>query len=440
MKKALRNKKKDDLEWSHKNLCLKHHIKPIASSRFTHDQVPSYLFDICQCGQSYQEYIENGSKQCQYQVGLNKLIKNGEGSQRFAHYTDLIININPKNSNKNEHFVIQLHSLGIDAIRKLTSPSGKGKEIATGCFFNDYFIQEIGQNWVILWSLKNAYREKRLNVEREDSRRKAPVWWYENWAIHGLIEPKNTNFHCHPFIALHNNVFIGGTSREACENRIILYVYSKNGEEFNITINGTKLTNFTENIEQKQENDNNNHNNSAFRNSMNEQNQHTHQRMINEINELRTSVFQHRASIQHLVQQCESQAMLIYQRDVMINNLREQTQRLAIELNQRELLFPPTKRQRINVQRENEHNNNKKRRFGQMETNITTTREGELIQKIKEYEKLIQTLKQKDKTSSIFISAGLDSMNAKDIEIINLRKQIKILKEKYEPYSNKASA
>lgn len=360
---------------------MKHHIKPIITSCFNQQQIDQALLNMCQCGESYRQYIEQHSTKCQYQVELQKLIK--KYSQKSAHYGNVDITITPKASDQTQHYQIKIYNYGTHRIIKMTQPTGDAKKVATGTFLNHKVVQELGTNYMIVWKLKDKYCQERVKVDRKDKRRKHKIasFWYQNWCTHGIIEPKDQNFNCSQFVALHDNCFIKGT----CEQRITLQIYSKDGEDFDIMINGIKPTTYNEyNDEQKQKN--------------NDNNDEANQSMVEVINALKTSLSQHRGIIDNLTQQCQTRTMqlqnysnALHHRDEAIRQLNTQIHTITAQLN-----------------------DNRKRTFDQMQG--SAMRERQLQRKLQENE--------------IIITAGLDSMNEQHQVITNLTKEIEELRSK----------
>ena len=95
--------------------------------------------------------------------------------------------------------------------------------LSKGTFFDGSFIQKFGKHWYIQWRLKKRFTKERIQIKKGETSKDIANWWFQNWSIHGLREEKN--FNTTQFVGIHNNVFIGGTSREACEERIVLYIY-----------------------------------------------------------------------------------------------------------------------------------------------------------------------------------------------------------------------
>ena len=154
-------------------------------------------------------------------------------TQINAHYSNLEIVIN-----NTERHIIQLHSCKAGEIKKQTHPATRKNRLAAATFFDGHFIQQLGENYFILWRLKRRFRQEQLNVCSNQTHIGIANFWYQCWATHGVIEM--TKKKCQRFIALHNNQFVAGNSIEACENRIVMYIYSKDGKDFDLTINGKK--------------------------------------------------------------------------------------------------------------------------------------------------------------------------------------------------------
>lgn len=241
---AKNRKRRKDKEWSHKSLCLYHDIYPVAQPYFDEIAIPESQWKICQCGE-----FETVIKQCtwKYRAGLNEVIKTGVGTRKGAYYTDLSININ------GQFYKVQLLSMQAGEIKKSTQPATRKKRLGTGTFYQDTFIQKLGEKggkkgvnagpYYIQWRLKNRYSRQKIPIKKGETSKDVADWWYQNWSVHGLREEKKVNLDTKQFVAIHNNIFIGGTSREACEERIVLYIFAgTNAPDIKtMEINGIKL-------------------------------------------------------------------------------------------------------------------------------------------------------------------------------------------------------
>ena len=85
-----------------------------------------------------------------------------------------------------------------------------------------------------------------VKVKKEQRRSDVADFWYQCWGVHGILEEKNADLNCKRFFALHNNKFVQGTSREACESRIVIYVFSTDCSDFELEIDGKKPTSYAE--------------------------------------------------------------------------------------------------------------------------------------------------------------------------------------------------
>ena len=230
MEGAKNRKRRGDKEWAHKSLCMYHDIYPMAKSFYDEAAIPESHWKICQCGK-----FDSIINQCdwKYRAGLNEIIKAGAGTRKGAYYTDLNININ------NQFYKVQLLSMQAGEIKKSTQPTTRKKRLGTGTFHEGAFIQELGVKggtkgtdagpYYIQWRLKNRFTRNRIEIKKGETSKDVADWWYQNWSVHGLREQKNVNLNTKQFVAIHNNIFVGGTSREECEGRIVLYVYAGNG-------------------------------------------------------------------------------------------------------------------------------------------------------------------------------------------------------------------
>jgi len=230
LEQAKNKKRRSDVPWFHKSLCLCHDIGPVAKKYFDEQSIPESNWKICQCGK-FQSFIN----QCdwKYRAGLNEIIKMGAGTRKGAHYIDLNININ------NQLYKVNILSMQAGEIKKSTQPCTRKKRLGTGTFYDGAFIQELGVKggkkgmdagpYYIEWRLKKRFARNKIPIKKGETSKDVADFWYQNWSVHGLREDKNVNLNTKQFVAIHNNPFILGTSREACENRIVLYIYAGAG-------------------------------------------------------------------------------------------------------------------------------------------------------------------------------------------------------------------
>ena len=109
-----------------------------------------------------------------------------------------------------------------------------------GTFFDQSFIQKFGDHWYIEWRLKSRYTRQKLEIKKDETKHNdVASWWYQNWSVHGLRESKQNNSAITQFVGIHNNIYIGGTAREKCEERIALYIYCD--DDINNKINTMKI-------------------------------------------------------------------------------------------------------------------------------------------------------------------------------------------------------
>ena len=94
------------------------------SKQFFNEQtIPENQWKMCQCDK-FNTIIEQ--YEWKYKVGLNELIKPGEGTRKGAYYTDLNIRIN------DSIFKVQLLSMQVGEIIKSIQPSTRKTRIGTG--------------------------------------------------------------------------------------------------------------------------------------------------------------------------------------------------------------------------------------------------------------------------------------------------------------------
>lgn len=228
------NKQLNDVKWYHKIQCLYHDIYCIAKKYFNQELIPESHWKICQCGKFNKEIKDD---KWLYKIGLNE-ITSGSGINNKAHYSDLKLCINDK------IWETQLLAMQAGEIKKSLQPSTRETLIATGAFHDMNFIQKYDGPYYVQWKLKEKYIKEEVKVDIKKKRKDVAPFWYQNWGINGIRETGEPNFETKPFVGIHNNRFIGGTSREKCEQRIVLYIYAgKNAPKIeSININGIELT------------------------------------------------------------------------------------------------------------------------------------------------------------------------------------------------------
>lgn len=218
------------------------------------------MWRFCQCGK-FASIISDCD--WEYRAGLNEIIEEGVGTRKGAHYTDLNININ------NQFYKINLLSMQAGEIKKSTQPCTRKKRLGTGTFHDDAFILQLGARngvkgidagpYYIEWRLKKRFTKNQIKIKKSERSKDVANFWYQNWSVHGLREEKHVDLNTKQFVAIHNNKFVHGTSREECENRIVLYVYVGDGapDIEVMEINGKKLKSkdecerIRENLEEK---------------------------------------------------------------------------------------------------------------------------------------------------------------------------------------------
>lgn len=239
-----------------------HEIYPIAREFYNAQSIPESHWKICQCGKLHDIIKQNEWK---FKVGLEELIPEGAGKRSSGgYYLDLVININ------NRLYTVQLLAMLAGEIAKSTRPGTRKKRIATGTFYDGTFIQELGTSdagpYYVQWKLKTEFTHEKVKLNKHVVKNKNLAdWWYQNWSVHGLREEADKDLHTKQFVGIHNNIFVGGTSREECEKRIVLYVYAGEGapEIETMEINGIRLKTkkeceTKENNKQQHRNNNNN--------------------------------------------------------------------------------------------------------------------------------------------------------------------------------------
>ena len=233
MEQAKNNKSRFDDDWSHKALCFYHDIYPLAKPFFPEHVIAENKFATCQCG-VFKKFVEGACGSYQYRCGLNEVIRNGQGSQKRAHYTDLKIKIN------DEVYIIPLLTMQAGEIKKITQPTTRKHKLGTGKFYKGAFYMKLGEKHFLEWRLKTRCTEKLVELSKDQIRSDIAHFWYQNWSVHGLMEDIRDDRRVKRFVAIHNNKFVSGTSREACEKRIVIYAYALDGEPFDLTINGIR--------------------------------------------------------------------------------------------------------------------------------------------------------------------------------------------------------
>ena len=180
-KQEWRNKiHRNETEWAHKQLCLKHKLYPdLIKSHFTTQQIPPHLLNICQCGKLHKKV--NKEFEPLLRISLEKAAEgNGDWKMKNACFTDLNLSIN----NDEVKYNIQLLKIKIGAVKRYTQPTTVKNVIGCATFWQRSVFFEVTRDYVLEFKLKGRFRDEKVKVAKSKTAKDVAPWWYQCWVCY----------------------------------------------------------------------------------------------------------------------------------------------------------------------------------------------------------------------------------------------------------------